>query len=104
MKFLERQILLAALVSLATLALSDLAIARTLNYQGNLVAAGGKPVNVSTDITIRFYGQLAGGIPIYDETHPVVAVTNSLCKFLIGPVTPLDSAIFTANESGTLTR
>jgi hypothetical protein len=50
MKSIERQFLLAVLVSLATLAHSDPAIPRTLNYQGNLTTAAGQPVPLAAQV------------------------------------------------------
>ena len=67
-----------------------------LNYQGQLTNAAGVPVNATVSIQFSLYKTLTGGEPVWREMQSVV-VSNGQYNTMLGLITPLDPAMFSAH-------
>lgn len=90
MRRYSRYVFLFAYLSLAPLAFS--APPKTINYQGYLTTTAGAPLDAPVDITFRLYGAASGGVALYTEMQPSVAVTKGLFNVQIGALTPISLA------------
>ncbi|MFZ4857114.1 MAG: hypothetical protein ACOYL3_12030 [Desulfuromonadaceae bacterium] len=76
----------AAFVAMATLACAG--VARTINYQGYLKDAAGKPVTAATSLIFRLYSSTSGVNPVWNESHSV-SPANGVYSVGLGEKTPL---------------
>lgn len=70
------------------------------SYQGQLLDAGGEPVEGSVDISFALYYQAEGGTPFWTEDYAgaqAVPVTGGLFHVLLGSLVPLDPADLTGD-------
>ena len=69
-----------------------------LQYQGRLLDNVGTPINsASFLVNFRLYDQPSGGLPLWEESHSDVAVTDGLLNVLIGSKLPLPTSLFESN-------
>ncbi len=66
-----------------------------INYQGQLLDAGGNPANGNYTMVFSIFVLPVGGAALYTETQNV-AVSNGIFDVLIGSVTPIPQDIFDA--------
>jgi len=94
------RLLVRALVALTlAAALPSLAAAvmpATLNYEGILYAADGRPLATGRyDFHLSLYADSAGGAPLWSETHTKVQVNSGAFRLVLGkgnPAAPLELA------------
>ena len=86
-------ILAFSLLLLTSLAFA--AVPRTINYQGYLKDAAGKPVSVSIPMVFSLYSSSAGQTPIWTEPQ-TVEVNNGIFSVTLGSAAPLDVSAFSS--------
>jgi hypothetical protein len=65
-------------------------VRKKMNYQGFLTDNSGNPVNGTKSMTFTIYKDTEGGyIPLWDETHTGVTVTNGIFSVILGDIDPL---------------
>ena len=91
---------LAVAVSFYVLALVSASAAspQVISHQGYLTSAAGVPLDGNHSLTFAIYAASSGGAAIWSETHPAVEVNNGLYSLLLGSITPLTPAVFSAAE------
>ena len=62
---------------------------RAINYQGKLTNPTGVAIDDTVSINFRICSALAGGIILWQETHPAVAVEKGLFDAILGSTTPI---------------
>nr|NQU90610.1 hypothetical protein [Bacteroidota bacterium] len=81
-----------------TLALVNVAFAQnvptTTNYQGKITDIDGNPLNEQVSAVFSVYGEDAGGVALWSETHENVEVTNGIFSVLLGSVSPFPDDLF----------
>ena len=75
---------LATLFALALLPVSATAqVPHDMAYQGVLTDEGGAPLTGPVDLVLRVYDMMAGGVPLYTETHSGVTIDEIDGSFLV---------------------
>src|SRR5688572_21859910 len=64
-------------------------VPRTMKFQGYLATAAGQPVSATLGITFRLYDVASGGVALWEEQHPAVAVANGLYEATLGSIVPI---------------
>jgi hypothetical protein len=65
------------------------AVPQTINYQGFLTTSGGAPVDATVAMTFRLYAAESGGVALWSETKPAVAVSNGIFSVVLGSTMPI---------------
>ncbi len=86
-------LLLLALAACPTMA----SVPSQVSYQGRLTDNGGLPLTDTVSLKFSIYNSPGGGIALWTETQPAVAVTDGIFHVLLGSVTPLSEAVFDVN-------
>lgn len=83
-----------ALLTIAALTVARAQMPRTISYQGVLTDPSGTFLpDGNHSLTLALYTELAGGAPIYSETHPSVVVVRGTFNLIIGSQTPLPPSL-----------
>ena len=74
-----------------------LAVPQIINYQGKVTNADGTGISGNINMEFRLYTSESGTMPIWQETHNSVPVSNGLFSVLLGSIVPFpDSVDFSA--------
>ncbi len=84
-------VLIALMLVLVGSAWAD--VPRLISYQGRLTDRDGIPLEGLYDITFRLYTVSTDGIPIWEETHNDVEVTNGLYNVILASETPFPPTV-----------
>lgn len=81
---------LSALLLILTMQNSLGQIPQTISYQGVLTDANGKAVpDGNYSLTFKLYNVDSGGVELWTETYPAVAVVKGIFNVILGSVNPL---------------
>ncbi|MEE8577704.1 MAG: hypothetical protein V3T31_10650, partial [candidate division Zixibacteria bacterium] len=94
----KRALLLICLAILATFTAAEAQQPTTISYQGRLVLISGEPVITAVEVTFSLYPLSAGGVPLWAETHTVVADEIGIFTVELGSVVPLDESILSGGR------
>lgn len=97
MKKCHLMFVLAAVICLA--GISHGSSAPLGNYQGLIRDASLNPVNGVHNLTVRIFADSTGGLPVWQETHNAVTITDGIFRIELGSVTPLSLETFTDPQS-----
>jgi len=70
------------------------AIPTSFSYQGTLRDAGGNLVNGTVNLSLRLYGVVTGGNPLYSEDFANVNVRSGLFTVIVGDAQALPASVF----------
>jgi hypothetical protein len=77
-----------------------LAVPLLINYQGQLTAPDGTPLDTTVSITFAIYNDPGGGgVTLWTETHPSVTVQNGLFHVPLGFIMPIED-VFSVSTVG----
>ena len=68
-----------------------------VNFQGLLLDDAGQPVTGTVNLKLDLFSAPSGGSALWTETHPSVSVTNGVYDVVLGSLTPLTPALFSAS-------
>ena len=69
-------------------------IPTAFSYQGTLRDASGNLVNGTVNLSLRLYGVVTGGTPLYSEDFANVNVRSGLFTVIVGDAQPLPASVF----------
>ena len=92
-----KRLLFFVMVTVMTCGPTVFAVPQLINYQGQLTAPDGTPLDTTVSVTFTVYDAFTGGTNLWTETQPSVAVENGLFAVQLGSVTALND-LFTANR------
>jgi hypothetical protein len=69
-------------------------IPTAFSYQGTLRDAGGNLINGTVNLSLRLYGVVTGGTPLYTEDFANVNVRSGLFTVIAGDAQPLPASVF----------
>lgn len=88
-------VLAVLLVCMAALPSRALAAVPTLvQYQGFLTDLAGQPLDGAHDLSFALYADSTGGVPLWEEAHPGVPVSDGAFATLLGTSSPLGTGYF----------
>ncbi|MFI5216330.1 MAG: IPT/TIG domain-containing protein [Candidatus Limnocylindria bacterium] len=68
-----------------------------VNFQGLLLDSAGEPVTGTVTLQLELFSAASGGSPLWTETHSSVSVTDGIYDVVLGSLTPLTPAHFSAS-------
>ncbi len=77
-------LIVVSMLVLVGTALYGAPIPRTINYQGYLKDAAGKPVTGPVNLTFTLYSSASGVGPVWTESHPGVPLANGVYSATLG--------------------
>ncbi|MBN1208489.1 MAG: hypothetical protein JXB05_26750 [Myxococcaceae bacterium] len=92
---LPRLLLVLAAVGLVLYAPAARAVdlPQQMTFQGRLVRADSTPETAPQSLRFALYATLTGGGPLWEESHPVVNVSNGYYSVVLGNTVPLPAAV-----------
>jgi hypothetical protein len=69
-------------------------IPTAFSYQGTLRDANGNLINGTVNLSLRLYGVVTGGAPLYTEDFANVNVRSGLFTVIVGDAQPLPASVF----------
>ena len=94
------QILSLALLALLSGALALPARAQVpgrVNFQGLLLDSAGQPLTGTVSLQLQLFAAASGGSALWTETHAAVSVSEGIYDVVLGSLTPLTPALFSAS-------
>ena len=85
------------LIVLLLSATAAFAVPQLINYQGSLADSSGNALDTMISITFTIYDVPVGGVNLWTETHPSVAVQDGVFHVRLGSVTTLTD-LFSVNR------
>jgi type II secretory pathway pseudopilin PulG len=74
------------------------AVPQFVNYQGTLADSQSQPLTGTYSLAFRIYATSSTPTVLWTETQPSVAVAGGVFHVILGSVTPLTPAVFSASE------
>ena len=100
---MKHMVTLAVTLTIAVVALVSLATAEVpqmINYQGRLTdSATGDPYDGNATMIFSIWDDSSGGAKLWEETHPIVAVSQGLFNVLLGSIDSIPDTVFAQPNS-----
>jgi hypothetical protein len=94
---LVRSLALLALLSEVLALPARAQVPGRVNFQGLLLDSAGQPLTGTVSLQLQLFAAASGGSALWTETHASVSVTNGIYDVVLGSLTPLTPALFSAS-------